>query len=171
MKKQTTVTIRSATPDDRAALERCFVELQTFEQGIEPNRVAGAPIAAAYIAELFAACETSSGMIFVAACDGAVAGFVCVLGQTHSGEIIERWPERAYITDLVVLSEYRRRGIGSALMRAAEDHAIGCDAQTLMLGVLAGNAPARALYRLTGFRESEVILKKAIGSVRADPAQ
>ena len=157
------VTIRPAKPDDRDALERCFIELQAFERRIEPNRVDGESIAATYVDELFKICETSEGKIFVAEYGGVVAGFVCVLARTDSGEIIERWRERGYITDIVVLNGYRRRGIGQALIKAAEDYAVARGAHTLMIGVLVSNEPARGLYRAVGFRETELILKKQIG--------
>jgi ribosomal protein S18 acetylase RimI-like enzyme len=160
-----TAIIRPATPDDRSALERCFDELQEFERRIEPNRVEGSTIAAAYIDGLLDACTTSDGRISVAECDGTVVGFVCVLAGVDSGEIIERWRERAYVTDVIVLSDERGRGIGRMLMEAAETYAIERGSQTLLIGVLAGNKPARRLYKALGFRDHELTLKKAIGGV------
>jgi len=55
------------------------------------------------------------------------------------------------IHDFMVRAPLRGRGVGRALMAAAEDlaRALGCC--KLTLEVLEGNAPAQALYRAAGF--------------------
>nr|WP_246543623.1 GNAT family N-acetyltransferase [Novosphingobium profundi] len=57
------------------------------------------------------------------------------------------------IHDLVVLSPYRGKGVGSALMVAVEDEARTRGACKVTLEVLSGNAPAKALYRAQGYRD------------------
>jgi ribosomal protein S18 acetylase RimI-like enzyme len=60
------------------------------------------------------------------------------------------------IHDLAVLPPYRGRGIGRALLRAAEEHARLQGCCRLTLEVLESNAGARALYRRFGFDDSIV---------------
>ena len=60
----------------------------------------------------------------------------------------------AEILTLAVSPRARRFGMGSALVRAAADHAFHLGAQALFLEVAAGNLPARALYRRLGFAEA-----------------
>ena len=42
------ILIRDYSPQDAAQLERCIIELQSFEKTIEPNRADGQKIAPAY---------------------------------------------------------------------------------------------------------------------------
>lgn len=58
-----------------------------------------------------------------------------------------------YITDVAVLSEYRRQGIAQALLARAEDEARARRKRYLALYVSAKNDGARALYQRIGFYE------------------
>lgn len=155
-------TIRKATSEDRAALELCFIELQTFERTIEPNRVEPEIVAADYIEELLADCVYHNGAVLIAEEDGRFAGFACVLSQVHSSSVIEKYRNHAYVTDLYVRKSDRGRGIGEQLMRAAEDYAFANGAERIRVGVLAANNAAHGLYRKLGFRDYEVVLEKTI---------
>lgn len=59
--------------------------------------------------------------------------------------------EPAEIEGLVVDERYRRRGIGSALIRACKDWAAAAGALNIRLEVRASNAAALALYQRHGF--------------------
>ena len=78
----------------------------------------------------------------VAEADGAVAGYIGV--QEICGE--------GYVTNVAVLPQYRRRGIGERLLREAIRGAKerGCD--FLSLEVRVGNAAAIRLYERLGLR-------------------
>lgn len=56
------------------------------------------------------------------------------------------------ITNIAVLPEYRRRGIGSILLETLIRHASGLHLSLLTLEVRAGNKPAQALYAKYGFK-------------------
>lgn len=62
--------------------------------------------------------------------------------------------DEAEILMLAVLPDFRRRGLGRALLAAAVQEASARGARTLFLEVAAGNAPARALYAGSGFAEA-----------------
>jgi ribosomal protein S18 acetylase RimI-like enzyme len=57
------------------------------------------------------------------------------------------------VHDLAVLPEYRGRGVGRALLGAAEDHARRRGCCKLTLEVQDDNTPARTLYRRFGFED------------------
>jgi hypothetical protein len=65
------VLIRQYEPTaDYSALRACFVELQTWEQSLEPGLRALAEAADPYLAEVFRNCAENSGRIFLAEADG-----------------------------------------------------------------------------------------------------
>ena len=57
------------------------------------------------------------------------------------------------VTAVTVAEEHRRRGLATAVMAALQDWAADRGAHSVYLQVVAGNAPARALYRRAGFIE------------------
>ena len=59
----------------------------------------------------------------------------------------------ADMMNLAVAPEYRRMGIGEALVNQLESRLRGNEATCLTLEVRASNAPAIALYQKLGFRE------------------
>jgi ribosomal protein S18 acetylase RimI-like enzyme len=158
----TIVTIRQANSSDRAALETCFCELQAFEQTLVDNLAEPAAICAQYLDELEAKCAKYAGVCLVAETAGDVVGFVCVLARALSDEIEQLDREYAFVTDLVVLEPFRRLGIGSLLLDAAEAYAAGQGATRLRIGVLAANFSAHRLYHKLGYVDKEIILEKRL---------
>jgi acetyltransferase len=84
--------------------------------------------------------------LFVAADDHACAGAVQLAlswkpNQRHRGEVQK----------LLVHSQYRRRGLGSALVHALENGAAAAGLTLLVLDVRAGD-PAESLYRKAGYQ-------------------
>lgn len=151
--------IREATQDDRPALEARFRELQAFERTIEPNRADPDAICGQYIDDLFRDCEKASGAIFVAEADGAIVGFICILLRV-AADVIERDPEYAYITDLIVRESHRQTGVGTQLMRAVENYASEQGATRIRVGVLAANGSAHRFYKALGYADNEIVLEK-----------
>src|SRR6516225_2729361 len=117
------VLIRQYDPTaDYSALRACFVELQMWEQSLEPGLPASEEAADPYLAEVFRNCAENSGRIFLAEADGAVVGFICVLAKVLPSADAGIAPY-AYISDLVVRAAHRGRGIGRELMMRAESFA------------------------------------------------
>jgi GNAT superfamily N-acetyltransferase len=69
------------------------------------------------------------------------------------------------VQDVFVLETHRRRGLGSALMLAAERLAAkrGCTRISLSYGV--GNAPARSFYKALGYRAAGIERERAQGTI------
>lgn len=143
-------------------MRACFVALQDFEHALDAAAPRGDEIADAYLDRMFARCATWAGLVFVAESDGAVIGFVCVWGRVPPQEPDEPQADYAYVSDLVVLATWRRRGIGRALLQRAEAYARALGMDTIGIGVMAGNREARALYDADGYRPVHVELRKAL---------
>lgn len=75
--------------------------------------------------------------------DGVLAGYA------YSGPR----GEGTHLFHLGVMSKFRRKGVASELIRQCASQARDIGSPFLTLCVLAGNAPARALYEKMGFRE------------------
>ena len=78
----------------------------------------------------------------------------------HEGDAVDEKALKARpllnIHDLAVLPSYRGRGVGHALLQAAEEHARREGCCKLTLEVRDDNARARALYRSFGFEDFAV---------------
>ena len=144
----------------RGQLRACVVELQDFERGLEPTLPKGEAMADRYLAHVLDRRAGGAGRIFVSEEGGAVVGFVGVLARVVPEP--DETQAYAYVSDLVVLPAYRRRGIGRALLERAEAYARGEGARVLRVGVLAKNEAAARLYRSLGFGDYTIQLNKPL---------
>jgi ribosomal protein S18 acetylase RimI-like enzyme len=145
---------------DRKALRTCVVELQDFERGLEPTLPKGEEMADRYRAHMPRRCNEALGRVFVAEEDGTVVGFVGVLARVVPEP--DESQAYAYVSDLVMLPAYRRRGLGRALLEHAVAFARGKGANALRVGVLARNEAAARLYRSLGFGDYTIQLNKPL---------
>jgi ribosomal protein S18 acetylase RimI-like enzyme len=82
---------------------------------------------------------------FVAVDDGRVVGWCDVTPKTH--ETLRH----SGVLGMGVAAAHRRRGVGTALLRATIDTAAACSLTRIELVVRADNCPAIALYERHGF--------------------
>jgi RimJ/RimL family protein N-acetyltransferase len=84
-------------------------------------------------------------VLMVAESDGVLAGRLSIARDPH--------PSSAHVADLglMVDARFRRRGIGSALLVAAEEWARSAGVTKLELHVFPHNVPAIALYAKHGY--------------------
>ena len=168
------VVVRRAVAADAPAL--AAIVAQAFAEKFLPAFGTEARAIRALTPYLAAQIERRGNYVFVAVVDGIVAGTVSVSTQRGSvrgvpgmfSRTVGFWgmvrallvlsllgdpapaPDEAFVEVLGVASEWRRRGIGRALMVAAEEHARALHKRRLTLYVTAHNHPAQALYRACG---------------------
>jgi len=95
--------------------------------------------------------------VYVAIAGDRVVGVVSIREQPHfTGQT------DAYVGELAVASGMERRGIATALMKAAEGWAAQRGLAFLTLHTGAANQTARNLYRRLGYHEEELLLTKAV---------
>lgn len=87
--------------------------------------------------------RTDDGHVFIAAC----AGTGTVLGYLGVDCVLDE----GYISNVAVTPEYRRQGIGDALLNETIHRALERELSFLTLEVREGNAQALALYEKHGF--------------------
>jgi len=83
-------------------------------------------------------------LCMLAEADGVVGGFI----------VSEQSAEMAHIITLDVLENFRRQGIGTRLLRAAEEAASSRGARLIVLETATTNKPAIALWTRHGYREA-----------------
>ena len=154
MGKELEIIIRQATAEDYDALCVIIDEVDTLHRDRMPHifqKPPGPVRDKEYILGLLA--DDNVGL-FVAEVDGQVAGFVHVLVRDTPP-----WPvlvprRRAFVDSLAVGQEFRRRGIGRALMDRAHTWSIAKGAVDIELNVFEFNRPALAFYRALGYETS-----------------
>jgi GNAT superfamily N-acetyltransferase len=99
---------------------------------------------------------------FVARVDGRIVGCTLLMRSTNQNS-----PHRAEIAKVIVAQAARRRGIGRALMLAAEDRARRDGRWMLVLDTVAGSA-ADGLYRSLGWQVTGTVPDYAL-SPAGDP--
>jgi len=139
-----TVVVRAAEPGDAVALVALANEVTAEPEGWLLTETAWRT-AADERRYLRALRRHPDGAVFVADDDGAIVGRLSVSRDPH--------PASSHVADLglMVARGERRRGVGSALMRAAEQWARGSGIEKLELHVFPHNAPAIALYEKLGY--------------------
>jgi ribosomal protein S18 acetylase RimI-like enzyme len=113
----------------------------------------GAPLEPAVRRRLLGALrEQPSAVVLLALEDGLVTGIAtCFFGfSTFAARPVLN------VHDLAVLPGSRGKGIGRALLAAAEERALARGCAKLTLEVREDNTRARALYRECGFRDFEL---------------
>jgi ribosomal protein S18 acetylase RimI-like enzyme len=156
------VTVRPFVPArDLAELRALNVEHQDFSRSLEPSWPEGTAVVDDYVAYLEREIATRDGAVFMADVGEAVAGFICVVTATR-GDSPDDPAVYAWVHDLFVRPQHRRRGVATALMAEAAAFVRSRGARELRLGVIDRNANARALYRGLGFRDYVRVLTKPL---------
>lgn len=90
------------------------------------------------------------------------------LGHAHLA--LDEPPE---VQDVEVLERYRRRGIATALLRAAAEEAAARGYDRLTITVSTGTSEVEALYRRLGYEDTGEPLRRVTGTVqiRTGPLQ
>jgi len=149
--------IRPAAATDRPVVLQLARRLA--EQGTPPNRDRQ-QVAAADQKSIAAAMDGPSPMaeLLVAEADGQVVGFV------HVKTVLDYYTQEqiGHVSDLVVASHAEGRGIGRALLEAAQSWAVGRGYSLMQLFVLPENSGARTLYEGTGYRAEWIKYVRAL---------
>jgi ribosomal protein S18 acetylase RimI-like enzyme len=132
--------VRRATSADVDAIAPLFDSYRRF-YGQAPDLEG----ARGFVGERLARGES---VVLLATLDGAAVGFVQLYPSFSSVAMRRQW----ILNDLFVTQPARRRGVGLALMRAAEALAREDGARGITLGTMKANRKAKALYEKVGYQ-------------------
>ena len=152
MTSSSPVGVQVATPDDAPGLLPLFTAF--YREHFQPGT-------AKAIREHMAA-AAAFDTVLVATLGDEVVGFASlrILPQIESGV------PHAELADLFVAESQRRRGVGRALLAAAEQLARSRGARALALVTGFDNGGARAFYRAGGLEEFAVTMRKRFEGAR-----
>lgn len=153
------VTLRSMTPAEFAVWQNQIAEAYAEEQISVGNWAADQALerSRAMNAEMLPEGQNTPGMLFLKGIqpDGEAIGRVWI-SLTHP----RGTPDCAFLYDIELDAEHRGRGLGRALLEAAErvvtEHGVGA----LELNVFGNNAAALALYGSAGYRVTTQQMRK-----------
>ncbi len=145
------VNVRQATQDDMDIMNRLMQELHMIHATAVPlvHKVPAPPLeSAAYIGELL---SNPEDIVLVAEIDGEPAGLVHVRIRTAPDypNVLPR--TYAHMMEIVVLRQYRHRGIGQDLLVHAEKWSAARGATKMQIGVWEFNAEAIEFYERFGY--------------------
>lgn len=153
--------IRTYTPKDETAVKKCITELKKYESQFDPDYSTSEESVNRLFISILKEKE-NGGEIFVAESNDKVIAFASLGIDDKNDELIVNKIPTAYISDIIVLEEYRGKGIGKALLKKAEDFAKEKGLKYIKLIVFSENNKASGLYKSFGFEDYETTMIKEI---------
>jgi GNAT superfamily N-acetyltransferase len=144
-----TFVVRSAQPSDESALIDQFQGLDVHENGITKDRRTDYSAAQESLAAAWQRVRQTDGQVLVAELDGRVIGHLFLLFKIDAVFVERELRPYAYISELYVGEKVRGRGLARALMNEAIAKQRGLP--RILVGVVAGNKEAEALYGRLGY--------------------
>ncbi|MGA8574819.1 MAG: GNAT family N-acetyltransferase [Candidatus Cybelea sp.] len=158
-----TIEVRyGAREGARAAQDRAFVKalgrrcVMSSIASLRPTSETNARTAFDRLCEVV---ESQSHVTLIAACDGAPAGFLLLLDDLP--DEVTLLPQ-AFVAYMAVEPSARGRGVGAALLAAAENEARKRELPYIALMVTEENEAARRLYERDGYRTERRLLCKPL---------
>jgi ribosomal protein S18 acetylase RimI-like enzyme len=140
-----TATVREATESDQAALAALFTGLA--DEGLADIGIVidPTPMSPEHAGGILSVLARQGVSLLLAECSGTLAGFLLLTRPDDSTGTHYRG------LTMAVARDYRRQGIGSALLAAAQRLVETCREDGLLLTVYKNNEPAIRLYERFGF--------------------
>lgn len=150
------IEIRDARPEDRPVMEAFMAALQDYERALGADLPPGAEMAAPHLDVLLGSVAAHPAGCVLIAWEGERAlGMVIAFADIDQSHYLhERDRQQGHISDLWVEEDARDRGIGAALIAAAEERMRAAGLQAMSVSALTENAGAHRLYRRIGYRET-----------------
>lgn len=104
------------------------------------------------------------GGLYVARNNNHVIGFISLAVTTKNDPLLTGTTKALCVNDVFVALTYRSKGVGAALIQAAEQFARDNKLRYIKLGVYRANESTRRLYKREGFSDYDITMLKDIGS-------
>lgn len=155
-------TIRPATPADDDALVRLQQESAIHHASIDPDRWRERTIEETRASRRLWHTERPRDEALVAVADGAVVGMLELWLKRPRDPASARTPRVAADLGVSVTPAWRGKGVGTALLLAAEDWARAHGAERMVLDLASQNEGALRLYERLGYEVHALEMDKPI---------
>jgi GNAT superfamily N-acetyltransferase len=159
-----TISVRAARAQDVPALVQLRLANARRHAGLDPagHRLPEEGAVRQYFNKLLSGSAGPNVTVLVAELSGSVAGMteIVLAPPPPDHQILVR--RRTAQVHTVVLERYRGKGIGKALVTAAEQHAAQHGVTCLLAPILTSNAEAVTFYSRAGFGPHGIILTKEL---------
>jgi len=159
------VRVRPYVEADRDLVARLINDLQEAECAMESNRARWADGGRAYAEWTLEEVAQNAGAVFISesAAGQAIGLLTCWRAEDASDiTVVADARVHLYVSDLVVVPDWRGRGIAGLLLAEAERHGRALGLAQMTIGVLAVNEAARRAYAKAGFDDYEMLLRKRL---------
>ena len=156
-------TIRSAVPDDEPALAEIQHTSSIHHATIDPDRWRMSTLEEGIAARRYwHGVQPRDESIVAVAPDGTLVGMVELWLKRPRGPDGARIPRLKVDLGIAVAPNWRGKGVGTALLRAAEDWARAHGAERMVLDLDVNNSDAQRLYEREGYVVEALAMDKAI---------
>jgi ribosomal protein S18 acetylase RimI-like enzyme len=152
----TEYTVRAATIDDVGDVARLYVSLQRHHVRLQPGNPRYHVSEARWRDVARAAIEHPKDDVFVVEESGVT------IGMMKLSYVDKPWGLSCEIDTMVVDGRHRNRGVGRAMLEAAERHAQRIGAAGLRVDVLLENYDGRRFYEQAGYQAHAVRYGKRV---------
>lgn len=157
------ITVEHYQQSDFSAIKEFVESIQEYERLKVPELKPGTEIGQSYAEYLIRAIADRRGIILVARMNRITVGFVCAWVDLDEDQLLrEDFRVHAYISDLFVLEEWRRRGIARELLRSVESEMRDRGCQRIRICTKATNQTALDCYLANGYSAYEIVLSKRL---------
>lgn len=158
------IPVRMARTEDVPALVRLRLANAERHVALDPygHRLPEPDAVRRYFEELLSGPAEPVVLVLVAEVSGSVAGMTEIVMTPAPPDHQILVPHRVAQVHTVVLERYRGKGVGKALVTAAEQHATRHGVSRLVAPILAPNSDAIAFYSRAGFGQHGILLSKEL---------
>jgi ribosomal protein S18 acetylase RimI-like enzyme len=146
-----TIAVRRATAADAELVSALNADVQAIHAAALPWRFKPPEPDSFPASEVIAILEVPENLFFLAHADREPAGYAYAEVVRRPETSLTFVYEAVYIHHISVRSEYRRQGVGSALLSAVRASGLELGIALLTLDVWSFNEDARAFFRQSGF--------------------
>jgi len=156
------VTLRTASPQDRDTIVELIHQLNVFEADLVGDRRRDYEGARGYYDELMARLSRRNGRVVLAEASGVVVAAMGFSLDQDAAYVTGEVRNHGTVTDLIVHADWRGKGIGQILLNEAERLTREAGLKRLMIGALVANERAVRTYGRFGFEPYVSFLKKEL---------
>jgi aminoglycoside 6'-N-acetyltransferase len=164
-------TIRRATPEDEPALIEIQRSSAIHHATLDPVRWRPTTLEEEAASRGYWHAERPRSEALLAVAEGRVVGMIELWLNRPRGPVGARVPVVNVDFGIAVVPEWRGHGVGTALLRAAEDWGREQGAQRMSMDLASANAGALRLYEKMGYQVHSHAMDKAIEDARPLPPE